>query len=237
MTHQNYSLSEKKNLIAYLSRFVTPERNKRFEEIITHRSKHLTVVLEDIYQAHNASAVLRSCDCFGIQDVHIIENKNTYDINPQVALGASNWLSLHKYNKDDFNTPECMKLLKDSGYVLAATTPHKEGYEIADLPLKQKTALLFGTEKDGLTDYAVKNADVCVKIPMFGFTESFNISVTAALCLYQATRNLRIEDIPWQLTEEEQTEILLAWYKKSIRQCDVIIANFSNNLQDTNTTD
>src|SRR5688572_25411329 len=115
-----------KELIAYLSGFVSENRKKKFEEVIRFRTRHITIALEDIYQPHNASAVLRSCDCFGIQDVHIIENRNAYTVNPDVALGSSKWLNLYKYNQQEENTLSCIRSLKDKGYRLVATTPHTD---------------------------------------------------------------------------------------------------------------
>jgi tRNA (guanosine-2'-O-)-methyltransferase len=98
----------KKSYLEYLLQFVTQNKRNRFEEIIRNRTRHLTVALEDIYQSHNASAVLRTCDCFGIQDVHIIENKYKYTLNPDIALGASQWLCLEKYNQREDNTADCL---------------------------------------------------------------------------------------------------------------------------------
>ncbi|MDD3875624.1 MAG: RNA methyltransferase [Bacteroidales bacterium] len=230
--NDNFSYGKKIKLINFLKEFITHERNTRFEDIIKERTKYLTIVLEDIYQPHNASAVLRSCDCYGIQDVHIIENNNVYDVNPQVALGSSNWLHLHKYKGKDFNTPDCITHLKSLGYTIAATTPHKNGYDIADVPLNNKIALMFGTEKDGLSQYAIQNADIYVKVPMFGFTESLNISVTAAICFYQLSQNLRASDIDWKLTEEEKTDTLLSWYKNSIRDAKGLIEKFNRDYHD-----
>src|ERR1700733_649232 len=115
-------------LITYLTGFVTEERKKRFDDIIKNRTRHVSIALEDIYQPHNASAVLRSCDCFGIQDVHIIENANKYTINPDVALGSYKWLNLHKYNKAPNNTIACIEALKTKGYAIAVTSPHKDSY-------------------------------------------------------------------------------------------------------------
>jgi tRNA (guanosine-2'-O-)-methyltransferase len=110
-------------LLDYLLSFLTPQRKEKFLKVAGERTRHIAVVLEDIYQPHNASAVLRSCDCFGVQDVHIIENKNHFDVNPDVAVGASKWLSLHKYRREEDNTTACLAALKNKGYLLVATTP------------------------------------------------------------------------------------------------------------------
>jgi tRNA (guanosine-2'-O-)-methyltransferase len=213
-------------LIAYLRQFVTEERFQKFLEALRFRTRHLTIALEDIYQPHNASAVLRTCDCFGIQDVHIIENRNKYEVNPDVALGSSKWLDLIRYNGSGNNTIDCLTRLKMDGYRLVATTPHKNGFIPGTLPLCDKTALIFGTELAGLSPIAIEMADDFIRIPMVGFTESLNISVSAAIFMQTLTDRLRSSDISWQLSDEEKDSILLAWLKQSINRSEVIIDEF-----------
>jgi tRNA (guanosine-2'-O-)-methyltransferase len=162
----------KTKLLDYLETMITEQRKEKFGEILRNRTRFITIVLEDIFQPHNASAVLRTCDCFGIQDVHIIENRNRYEVNPDVALGSSKWLTLHKYNKAENNTAECLSRLKEEGYRIIATTPHKDDFTPQTLPIGSKFALVFGTELEGLTETAISMADGFVRIPMFGFTES-----------------------------------------------------------------
>jgi tRNA (guanosine-2'-O-)-methyltransferase len=206
----------------YLYRFISDNKRNKFEQLIHHRTRHLTVVLEDIFQPHNASAVLRSCDCFGIQDVHIIENRNQYRINPDVALGSNKWLTLTRYNTTGHNTLLCLSSLKKAGYDIVATCPHKDDYSLDDLPLENKTALVFGNELKGLTDVALKLADKFVKIPMVGFTESLNISVSAAIFLYHLTDRMRKTVAGWQLTPEEETEIKIAWVNNVVQRADLL---------------
>ncbi len=215
-----------KQLLDFLFQFITDDRKSRFLEVIDLRTRYLTVVLEDIFQPHNASAVLRSCDCFGIQNVHIIENKYKYNVNPDVALGSPKWLDLYRYNKTDFNTVECLKQLKKDGYRIVATTPHKNDCLIEDLPIDSKTALVFGTELNGLTDAAIEMSDAFVKLPMFGFTESYNISVSAALSLYELTKRLRNFVKGWELNEKEKTTILINWCLNSINKSDMLLRKF-----------
>ena len=213
-------------LIKHLSSFISDNRKKRLNEVIQFRTRYLTVVLEDIYQPHNASAVLRSCDCFGIQDVHIIENKNTYKVNPDVAMGAANWLSLYKYSGQENNTAFCLQALKEKGYKIVVTSPHENGHDIEQLPLNNKTALVFGTELKGISSEVEKYADAFVKIPMFGFTESFNISVSAALCLFSLTNKMRQLPFNWALTDDEKKEIMVSWLKNSVSKSDIIEREF-----------
>jgi len=221
----------KTQLIDYLSGFVTENRLEKLNTVIKSRTKHITIVLEDIYQPHNASAVLRSCDCTGIQDIHIIENENTYQVNPDVALGSSKWVTLFKYNSTVNNTLNCIQHLKKQGYRIVATTPHKNDCLLDDLPLEQKTALFFGTELDGISADVSEHADGFVKIPMQGFTESYNISVSAAICLYTLTQRLRKSDINWRLNDEEVTDIKLQWLKNTIRDAVLIEKEFQKKFK------
>jgi tRNA (guanosine-2'-O-)-methyltransferase len=237
-SYQDLSFVKKQQLYSFLSGFISENKKNKFEEIILQRTRHITVVLEDIFQPHNASAVLRTCDCFGIQDVHIIENNNIYEVNPDVALGSSKWLSLYKYPPAENNTRNCLQQLKDAGYHLIATSPHKKDHTPEDLPLDQKIALVFGTELEGLTSDVIEMADGFVKIPMYGFTESLNISVSAALLVRTITERLRNSKIPWQLSETESLDIRIAWAKNVVKKADLLEKEFlkkiKNEKEDTN---
>lgn len=215
-------------LTNYLSGFVSDRRKQRLNEVLAERMRHMTVVLEDVYQAHNASAVLRSCDCFGVQDVHFIENKNKFKISEDVSMGSTQWLSITKYNTEENNTLNCLRELKSKGYRIVATTPHKDDCTIAQLDVTKPFALVFGTEIDGISQEVFDVADEFVKIPMYGFTESFNISVCAALCMYELTTRIRGEKITYQLNEKQKQEIYLEWLKASINKSDLIVKEFYN---------
>lgn len=217
----------KKLLIEFLSYYITEQRKFQFTKVLRERTKYITVVLEDIFQSHNASAVLRSCDCFGIQDVHIVENRNSFQINQDIALGSSNWLSITKYNKSENNTLDAIIHLKAKGYRIVATSPGEGSVELPEFNLaKGKVAIFFGTEKDGLTSTIFENVDECLKIPMFGFTGSFNVSVSAAVILYELTKKLRELNIPFQLSEEEMNDIELEWLRTSIKNSDLLEREF-----------
>ena len=213
-------------LLEYMQQFITAERKQLFEKVLAYRTRHITVVLEDIYQPHNASAVLRTCDLTGVQDVHIIENKNKYDVNPDVALGSFKWLNLIKYNEQEDNTLPAFRKLKEQGYRIVATTPHKDEQSLDTIPLEGKMAVVFGTELTGLSKTAIEHADEYLKIPMYGFTESYNISVSAALILFTLTERLRQSGIPWQLSESEKLEIRLEWVKRTLRKADIYEKEF-----------
>lgn len=203
--------------IELLSTLVTPRRFERMRAVLEHRTRYLTVAVEDVYQSHNASAVLRSCDSFGVQDVHIIEQTNAYEVNPAIELGTAQWLSLHSCARTD----DCIEALRTRGYRIVATTPHGETTKLPDFSLAPgPVALLFGTEMHGLSDQAMALADERLEIPMTGFVESLNISVSAAVILYTLTSRLRTEGIDWALPQDQQKEILFTWLRSSVKEAD-----------------
>ncbi len=221
----------KKELYDFLSGFITDQRKKKFEDVIHQRSRYVTVAVEDVYQPHNASAVLRSAECFGVQDVHIIENRNKYNPSEDISLGSHKWLSLQRHAKAENNTLACIQSLRKSGYRIIATTPHKNDCLISELDLsKGKVALFFGTELEGVSQTILDEADGYVKIPMFGFTESFNISVSAAICMYELMTKLRTTNLDWQLTEEEMLDIKLEWAKESVKSSDLLEEEFRKKM-------
>ncbi len=225
-------------LIQYLSGFVTQRRLKLFDSVLDQRTRYMTIVLEDIFQPHNASAVLRSCECFGIQDIHIIENQNKWGISPDVALGSHKWLNIYQYNQNINNTPETFRLLKSKGYRLVATSPHKKNSNLEDFDVTQgKFALILGSELNGLSPEALDLADEFLKIPMHGFTESLNISVTAAICIHHLTSKLRSLHVAWQLSQSEKDLLKLEWLKNSIRKSDLIIKAFHGHRDTENKED
>lgn len=182
------------------------------DDVLSKRTRFISVVLEDIFQPHNISAVLRSCECFGVQDIHIIEKANYYRVNPSIALGSAQWLTLNHYK----NSAECLQHLKDKGYQIAAMTLDDDSIPIDELNLFKPLALCFGTEETGLSKETIDLADVKVKIPMVGFTQSFNISVCAAISLYALTQKLLHSDIHWQLTPAEKEILKIDWLVNSI---------------------
>jgi len=217
-------------LIDHFLKCITDERKALFEELIQKRTTYLTVVLENIYQPLNASAVLRSCDCFGIQDVHVIENYNEFKPDREVAMGASNWLTVNRYDKNENNTLDCIQSLKNQGYRIVATSPHNSQTDLINFDLsKGKTALFFGTEVEGLSDVVLENADEHLHISMYGFTESFNLSVSAAICLYEMRMKMEKENIKWHMTEDEKNQVLLNWLRYSIDRSEIVEEDFLKN--------
>ena len=221
-------------LIEHLSGCITEKRLSLFKKVLAERTRYITVILEDIYQSQNASAVLRTCDCIGVQDVHIVEQLNEYEINRDVALGSNQWLSLHYYQQGAENIVTAVNYLKKRGYRIVATSPHVTGAtpEIFDFR-KGKAALMFGTELNGLTNKALELADEFIQIPMVGFTESYNVSVSAAITLYGLRKRLEESSFDWRISEEERSELLLDWLRTSIKMSEQIEAQFRNNYNST----
>ena len=212
----------KKKLIQYLSEYVTDNKLEKINQIIQDRTHYVTVVLEDLFHPHNASAITRSADCFGVQDVHLIEQRHTFSPTKSIAKGAGKWVDFYKHK----NTKTCYDKLREQGYKIVATSPHKKAYPLHDLPIDQKVALVFGAEAMGLTDQAFDLADDYVTIPMYGFTESFNVSVSVAICLYDIIQRLRNSDINWRLSEQELVDVRLNWIKSSVRAAEALEKKF-----------
>ena len=215
-----------KDLLAYLEGYLTDKRKNLFNTVLANRTRHFTVVLEDIYQQHNASAVLRTCDIFGVQDLYTIENMYTNKVSRHVAKGSQKWLTMNRYKKDTNNTKECLDALKAKGYQIIGTTPHNDSCMLADFDVTKKSAFVFGVEKDGISDYVKEHADGFLKVPMVGFTESLNISVAAAIILQDVTTKLRKTAVNWQLTDAEKEVLYFDWVKKTIKNVDKIIEHY-----------
>lgn len=209
-------------LVEYLETYLTKNRIERFNKVLDNRTKHFTVATEDVYQLHNTSAVMRSCDVFGIQELHVIEERNVKRIDREIAMGAQKWVDLVRHH----STKEAIKAIKAQGYQIVATTPHEEDCDLADFDFTKKSCFFFGRETQGLSDEVMKAADCYLKIPMVGFTESLNISVSAAIILQAVTQKMRSSNLEWQLTETEKLQKRFDWCKKTIKSFDEILDRY-----------
>ena len=210
-------------LLDYLQNFITEERKQRFSEIISQRTNHFTVAMEDVFQMHNTSAVVRTCEVFGVQQAHSIEGRYGKRLDEKIAMGAQKWVDVFRYD----DTQKCIDILREKGYQIVATTPHKDAYLLNDFDISKKSAFFFGTEKEGLSEKVLAQADTYLKIPMVGFTESLNISVAVAIVLQQLTDKLRRSNIKWQLTDEERYNVLEQWTKISVRNVNDVIKRYN----------
>lgn len=209
-------------LLEYLERFISEERKNRFLEVLETRTNYITVAIEDVFQLHNTSAVVRSCESFGVQQAHVIEDRFGKRLDKNIAMGAEKWVDIRRYG----STGDCIRNLRQQGFRIIATTPHGSTVSLEDFSLEEKTALFFGTEKEGLSSEVLQQADGFLKIPMVGFTESLNISVSAAIILHHLTSRLRKSGLNWSLTASEKLEKRLDWTKKSIKSIDAILARY-----------
>lgn len=222
-----------KHLLEHLAQFVSDHKKDFIRKVLDLRTRQITVVMEDIYQSQNASAVIRTCECMGIQDIHIIEQLSKYDINPRVLKGANKWMTLYRYNNRKVNnTSECYDLLRRNGYQILAADPDEKGIPVQDITFdNRKIALVFGNELRGVSRYGLENADQRIRIPMYGFTESLNISVSVAICLSALVSKLHVMPDRLQLTTEEQETLRLEWYRKIVRRSDLIEREFLRTIQ------
>ncbi|TRX20753.1 TrmH family RNA methyltransferase [Flavobacterium franklandianum] len=210
----------------FLENILTENRKSKFLKVLENRTKHFTIVVEDVFQMHNSSAVMRSCEVFGIQELNVIEERYGKSIDKEIAMGAQKWVDINKFD----NVTHCVDALKNQGYQIIATTPHENDCLLEDFDISKPSALFFGTERDGLSNEVLQKADGFLKIPMAGFTESLNVSVSAAIIIQNLTNRLRQSEIDWHLSQEEILEKRLAWAKSSIKDIKRIESRYFSEL-------
>lgn len=201
------------NLLDYLEGFLTDSRKEKFLKILESRTNHFTIAMEDVFQLHNTSAVMRSCEVFGIQELNVVEQKFGKRIDTEIAMGAQKWVDINRFN----SMQNCMDSLREKGYQIIATTPHNDSCMLHEFDITKRSAIFFGTERDGLSQEVIDQADGYLKIPMVGFTESLNISVSAAIIIQDITNRLRQSEIDWKLTSDEILQKRLTWTRNSIK--------------------
>jgi tRNA (guanosine-2'-O-)-methyltransferase len=206
----------------YLEGFLTDNRKEKFQKVLQNRTNHFTVAMEDVFQLHNTSAVMRSCEVFGVQQLHVVEEKYGKRIDKEIAMGAQKWVDVKRFG----SISDCLAELKSKGYKIIATTPHENDCLLDDFDISQRSALFFGTERNGLSEEVLAQADGFLKIPMAGFTESLNISVSASIILQNLMSRLRQSTVDWQLSDEEILEKRLDWARNSIKDIKRIEARY-----------
>lgn len=211
-----------KDYLDYLEEFITENRKNKFLNVLQQRTRHFTVAIEDIFQLHNTSAVMRTCEIFGIQDMHVIEARYGKSIDKEIALGAQKWVDIATYRSSE----ECIAKLRGKGYRIIAASPHDDSCHMENFDITKPAALFFGTERDGLSEEIIREADGFIKIPMYGLTESLNIASSAAIIIQHLTTRLRKSGLQWQLTEKEMLEKRIDWARKSIKDIDFITQKY-----------
>ena len=222
-------MSSMESCIETLYKFITDERKERFEEVLEKRTKHVTLILEDLYQSRNISAVMRSADGFGLQELHIIEDNHKWTGTKSVSKGASSWLTLHKYKGEDPVT-DCIENLKARGFRIVATSPHKCGYTPDSLPIDKSLAIVMGTELTGISDKLMSQVDDYVEIPMYGFSESFNVSVAASIVLNRVRTRIEEAGVNNGLSEEEKQKLRMIWAYKTVKDAKAILKHYGKEL-------
>jgi len=216
-------------LLEHLGQYITEHRKSIIDQVLGLCTRHLTVVLENIYQSHNASAVVRSCECLGLQDIHIIEGITPYQVNKKVLKGSYKWVNVIRY-KSGQAARMCFDALKEKGYSIVITDP------LGHIPVHEldisgsKVALVFGNEDAGVSAYARQRSDESVRIPMYGFTESMNISVSVAICIQVLMARLRAGEWTYGLAPDERDELKLSWYRKVVKRSDLIEKRFLQSI-------
>lgn len=216
----------------HFEQYVTDHKREFIARVLDQRTRHVTVVLEDIYQSQNASAVVRTCECFGIQDIHIVENKSKYQVNPRVLKGSHKWVTLVRHRgREQDNTVSCFDKLKRDGYTILVAEPDAAALPVHDIDVTKKTAVVFGNELRGLSDTALQLADQKITIPMVGFTESLNISVSVAITLTTLFAAIRRHNTGHFISSDEKDKLRLDWYRKIVRRSDLIEREFLKTIQ------
>lgn len=190
---------------------LTDHRKSLLTNALQHRTRHFTMVLEDLYDPHNISAVIRTAEVFGLQDIHIIEELNTYRINKSVLKGSFKWLSLYRYKSRQL----AMQRLRAQGYRIAvASTNHS--VPIQELDLSIPTAFYLGSELKGNHPDTLEGADVAFILPQYGVTESMNVSVAGGVLMAYLNQFLLAQGREnYTLSEEDKQRLLFDWYERS----------------------
>ncbi|MFI3314406.1 MAG: RNA methyltransferase [Rikenellaceae bacterium] len=218
-------LSILENEINYLSSFMNEERFETLSRVVKERTNHITVCVENIFHPQNASAIVRSCEAFGVQNIHVVETLTSFKPNFKIVKGSDKWVDIH-HSDNQTGTATLIKSLRSKGYKIIAATPHENDFTPQTLDVSQPFALFFGTEKQGISQELEANADSFIQIPMYGFVESLNVSVCAAIMIQTLVDRIRSSNVDWQLSEEEQTILLHRWMRYSVRDADNILKNY-----------
>jgi tRNA (guanosine-2'-O-)-methyltransferase len=169
---------------------LVPERKTRIDEVVANRTRTLTVVMEAFCDPQNVNAVLRTCEAFGVQELHAVEGPmKPWDRNRKISQNADKWLDVHRWR----STAECLAHLKADGFAIYVTHLGPGSRPLGELSFAGKVALVFGNESRGVSDEAVRLADATYAIPMRGFVQSFNVSVAAAISIAKAVERRELE--------------------------------------------
>ena len=210
----------------YMTRFITDERREVLQRTVAQRTHYMRILTENMFHPQNASAIMRHCEAFGIQQIHTVEDRCKFDPSVNIVRGTQKWVDVEHHE----TTTEALQALKSEGYRIVATTPHRcsatpESFDVT----KGKFALVFGTEHAGISDEVIEAADDFLMIPMCGMVESLNVSASAAILIYMLSERIRQSVEGWQLTDAEQLKLLTRWTMSSVRDYEGILRRATQN--------
>ncbi|MBP3424442.1 MAG: RNA methyltransferase [Alistipes sp.] len=216
----NISVEQCRERIEYLAQFMLPERLATLQRAVANRTKYMTLLAENMFHPQNASALVRHCEAFGVQNLHTVQTLCKFNPNVDIVRGTDKWIDIHRHN----STAEALAALKSEGYRIIATTPHRESCTPESFDVtKGKFAIVMGTEKTGISDEVMAAADEFMRIPMCGMVESLNVSACAAIIVYMLSERMRHEVEGWQLTEQEQTRTLYKWIVQTVKDAEPLL--------------
>lgn len=224
----NLSKSQKAELTAYMNTFMRDERRDKLNHVLDNRTTHFCVAMEDLFYERNSGAIIRTADGYGIQNIHVIEPRDSFKskVTNIISKGAEKWVTKTQHDDIKNGAKMCIDELRSQGYQIVATSPHKDGHTIHDFDISKKSAFFLGAEKTGISDIVMEEADDYIAMPIYGFTESYNVSVANGILLHELINRLRKSDVDWHLSEEERNDLFLDWTMKSINSSDMIADKF-----------
>ena len=219
-TENNLSLEELRERIEYLSSFLLESRIDTLTRALDMRTEYITVMTENMFHAQNASAIVRHCEAFGVQNIHTVEELCPFLPTLNIALGTERWIDINRHA----TTADAVKALREQGYRIIATTPHHRSCTPETFDVKKgKFALVFGTEKTGVSEDILEVADEYLQIPMCGMVDSLNVSASAAILIYMLSQRMRLECDDWHLSDEKRTRTLYEWYRYAVRDSEALL--------------
>ena len=219
-TENNLTVEQCREQIDYLAQFMLPERLATLTRALENRTEYMTLLAENMFHPQNASALVRHCEAFGVQNLHTVQTICKFNPNVDIVRGTDKWIDIHHHG----STAEALAHLKSNGYRIIATTPHRESCTPESFDVsKGQFAIVMGTEKTGISDEVMAAADEFLRIPMCGMVESLNVSACAAIIVYMLSERMRHEVEDWQLSEEKQTRILHKWLIDTVKDAKPLL--------------
>jgi tRNA (guanosine-2'-O-)-methyltransferase len=213
---------QNQEIFHYLQQFLTEERLQKINFFAPESSDFVLPVMEDIFQFRNAAAIVRSVEACGFHKIVAMESENVFNPNLRVTKGAETWVEVEKLP----HSLDSIKKIKNRGYKIVAVSPEKNATLLPDFSISEPVALVFGTEKEGVTEEILDFADETLAIPMYGFTRSFNVSVAASICMYELKQKLLKSGIDYKLSEEKMWQMKVRWAVNSLASGEQILAKY-----------